>query len=222
MRSRIDEPRSALVLLSGGVDSSTVCLYLLEQGYQVRAHFVLYGQRAAKSEWAAAKRVARTLGLSPPSVADFSAFGRTLGFPLMRGSSVRPVTAGERFRASFVPHRNLLLATSAAMTASGLGVSSIALGIVAGTAPPYPDTTAVFLRQLRRILGLSGKTQVLAPFVDKTKTEVVRFGRRCGFDYRLTYSCHRQSHQHCGGCAGCTERSAALGPDEAVIGGDLR
>ena len=135
----------------------------------------------------------------------------SLGFPLTRGLARRDrATLGERFRESFLPHRNLLLATCAAMTAAAGGIPAIALGIVGGADIAYPDTTPGFLRRLRRLLRLSADVRVLAPFAAKTKDDVARFGWERGFDYGLTYSCHRQSRLHCGRCLGCIERHRTL------------
>jgi len=202
---------SVLVLLSGGVDSSTVCLYLRERGARVLPHFIFYGQRAAASEWKAARAVAGRLGLNAPTSTDLSSLGASLEFALTRGSSQgSEATFAERFQESFVPHRNLLLATCAAMTAASRGVSAIALGIVGGAAIAYPDTTPRFLRRLQGLLRLSADVRVLAPFARKTKDDVARFGWERGFDYGITYSCHRQSGIHCGRCAGCIERDSTL------------
>jgi 7-cyano-7-deazaguanine synthase len=202
---------SVLLLLSGGVDSSTVGLYLRERGFRVLPHFIFYGQRAAAGEWKAARAVARRLALEPPRSTDLSSLGSTLDFALMRGTSQGDEASfAERFRESFVPHRNLLLATCAAMTAASRGVSAIAIGVVGGADVSYPDTTPRFVRRLQGLLRMSTDVRVLAPFARKTKDDVARFGWERGFDYGLTYSCHRQSGIHCGRCAGCIERDCTL------------
>jgi 7-cyano-7-deazaguanine synthase len=211
MKGARAEDNSVLVLLSGGVDSSTVCLYLRERGFRVLPHFVFYGQRAAASEWKAARAVARRLKLEPPGSSDLSSLGRALDFGLTRGTTHGDdASFAERFRESFFPHRNLLLATCAAMHAASRGVSAIAIGVVGGAEVAYPDTTPAFIRRLRRLLRMSADVRVLAPFAGKTKDDVARFGWDRGFDYGLTYSCHARSGIHCGRCAGCIERDRTL------------
>src|SRR5262249_49090692 len=163
------------------VDSSTVCLYLRDRGYRVLPHFIAYGQRAARSEWHAARAVARRLGLDPPSSTDLSQFGSGLEFGLMRRSKN---AVGPSSSDSFLPHRNLLLATCAAMVAASRGVQAIALGVVGSTERASPDTTPAFVRRLSQLLHMSADVRVLAPFADKTKTHVVRYGSQRGFDYR--------------------------------------
>jgi len=184
---------------------------LRERGFKVQPHFVDYGQAAVEREWIAARAVARELELSAPTYADLSAFGATLGFalldqPLSRSHDGRCLDSQN----AFVPHRNLFLATCAAMTAADRGINAIALGIVGGIAPTYPDVTSRFVRRLQGILNLSMPVRVHAPFAAKTKYDVVRYGWERGFDYALTFSCHRKSNRHCGRCAGCLERNAAL------------
>jgi 7-cyano-7-deazaguanine synthase len=203
--------RAVLVLLSGGMDSSTVCLKLRERGFRVVPHFIDYGQRAAASEWDAARAVARRLELDVPDSTDLSSLGRALDFRLIRGALPdEEASFAERLRESFVPHRNLLLATCAAMHAASRGISAIALGIVGGASAPYPDTTPAFVRRLEGLLRTSADVRVLAPFAAKTKDDVARFGWDREFDYGLTYSCHRQSGIHCGRCVGCIERDSTL------------
>jgi 7-cyano-7-deazaguanine synthase in queuosine biosynthesis len=90
-----------------------------------------------------------------------------------------------------------------------LGIRHIAIGIVGGGETSYPDTTAAFIRKLNRMLRLSADIRVLAPFAQKTKTDIAKFAWEHDFDYGLTYSCHTQSKMHCGTCAGCIERERA-------------
>jgi 7-cyano-7-deazaguanine synthase len=203
--------RRVVVLLSGGIDSSTVCLRLRARGVELLPHFIFYGQRAATSEWDAARAVAQRLELVPPTSSDLSSFGGSLNFPLIRGSRQgNRASYAERSRESFVPHRNLLLATCAAMHAAQRDAQAVALGIVGGVPGGYGDATRRFARRLEGLLRLSADIRVLAPFAAKTKDDVVRFGSERGFDYGMTYSCHRQSGLHCGRCSGCIERDYAL------------
>jgi 7-cyano-7-deazaguanine synthase len=206
-----------LVLLSGGVGSSTLCLSLRDRGREVVPHFVVFGQRAAESEWAAARAVAQRLGLDAPGVSDLSDLGKSLDLSLLQGGMLGGDSGlDERFRESFLPHRHLLLATCGAMHAASRGIGAIALGFVGGTKTsggtkaPSPDTTPLYLRRLQRLLRASAEVRVLAPFAHRSKSRVVRFGAERGFDYGLTYSCQRQSGIHCGQCPGCVQRERSL------------
>jgi 7-cyano-7-deazaguanine synthase len=193
------------------MDSSTVCLKLCEGGFHVLPHFVNYGQRAATSEWAAAQTVANWLGLDSPSSTDVSSLGDALDFALIQGSDLDDdATFDARFQEAFVPHRNLFLAACASMYAASRGIDTVALGIVGGGAVAYGDTTPSFVRRLQGLLRLSTEVRVLAPFANKTKDDVVRYGWERDFDYGLTYSCQQQSGVHCGSCAGCIERDLTL------------
>jgi 7-cyano-7-deazaguanine synthase len=202
------------------VDSSTVCLLLRERGFRVLPHFVRYGQRSAASEWEAAQAVADSLGVDPPNTTDVSSFGCTLDFALIRGASPDDDASFDaRLQEAFVPHRNLFLATCAAMHAASRGIDTVALGVVGGGEIAYGDTTASFVRRLQGVLRLSADVHVLAPFASKTKDDVVRYGWQRGFEYELTYSCQQRSGGHCGRCAGCIERDLTLSmyPPSAVV-----
>jgi 7-cyano-7-deazaguanine synthase len=211
-RPGVADAKRAVVLLSGGMDSSVVCLYLRERGYHILPHFIFYGQRAADSEWRAARNVAARLELEQPISTDLTSLGDDLQCTLLQGAAYEDhAPFADRFRRSFLPHRNLLFATCAAMQAAARGIDSVAMGIVGGGEPAYPDTTPDFVRKLQRMLRLSADVRVLAPFAAKTKFDVAKFAWDREFDYGATYSCHVQSKIHCGRCPGCIDRDRACG-----------
>lgn len=205
--------RRIVALLSGGIDSSTVCVWLLRRSYQVLPLFIDYGQNASRSEWSSANEVARYLDILPVQKLSISSLGKGLDFRLVEPNIA--VNTHESYlcksRLEFFPHRNLLLATLAGVWAENVKASGIALGIVGGGSHSYPDTTRNFVQQLNRVLRLSSEVAVVTPFVQKTKSDVVVYGLRASFDYRLTYSCNLRSAPHCGRCASCIERSITLG-----------
>lgn len=197
-------PQRAVVLLSGGVDSTTVCAWLIDHGWTPFPLFVDYGQRAHAAEWRSARRVSTSLGAQAPRRLVLGKLGAVLPYELL-GRRV----AGARID-EYVPQRNMLLGTLAAMYAESLGARAIALGVV-GTAPDqYRDTTRGFIDKLGRALRQSAKLRVLAPFADRSKSELLSFGFRRGVDYRLTWSCSARSDRHCRRCGSCRERFDGL------------
>ena len=178
------ETTHTVILMSGGIDSSSVVAVSREAGTQPSGIFVDYGQRAARSEWCAAQNIAQRYGVDIRRV--------DLGFRLARHG-------GEIFC------RNALLI----LTAAGITEDrplQIALGIHALS--EYYDTTTLFLRQMQRILnGYFGGTVTLStPFLADTKGEVVRFAKDNGVPLELTYSCEMQNAPECGLCPSCQDR----------------
>lgn len=214
--------REVVVLLSGGVDSATVCLALRQRNYRVRPLFIDYGQASAAGERRAARAVARALQFPSPIQLDLSGLRLQAPFPLFRGGGGTAHRGRSLRTQSFVPHRNLFLGTAAAIVAASRGIPAVGLGIVGGTTDAYPDTTPAFRRRLERLLRDAVDVRVIAPFATRSKADVVRYGLRRDFDYRLTFSCHRQSNAHCGRCAGCLDRRRSLPPYLARMPGAAR
>ena len=178
------ENTHTVILMSGGIDSSSVVVTCQDAGIQPSGMFVDYGQPSARSEWCAAQNVARHYGIA-----------------------IRRVNLGIRLAAheGEFPGRNaLLVLTAAGMTAAR--PLQVSLGIHALS--EYYDTTPLFLRHMQRILnGYFGDTvTVSAPFVAETKADVVRFAKAEGVPLALTYSCETRDTPACGWCPSCRDR----------------
>ena len=179
-----------LVLMSGGIDSSSAVAACLEGGTQVAGVFFDYGQPASRSEWSAARHVSRHYDIKLSQV--------NLGFPLLSND-------GEFFG------RNALLILAAA-SVTQIRPLSIVIGIHALS--EYYDTTPLFLRQMQRILNgyFGGSVTLSAPFLADTKAEVVQFAKDRNVPLELTYSCEIQDAPACGSCPSCRDRiDASLG-----------
>ena len=184
IRVHLMEDIHSLVLMSGGVDSSSAVAACLERGAAVAGMFFDYGQPASRSEWSAAQQVARHYGISVRRV--------NLGFPLISHE-------GEFFG------RNALLILAAAGVTEARPLS-IVVGIHALS--EYYDTTPLFLRQMQRILHgyFGGSVTLSAPFLADTKSEVVQFAKDSGVPLELTHSCEMQDAPACGICPSCRDR----------------
>ena len=178
------EERQITVLMSGGIDSSSVVATLRGVIGRVTGVFVDYGQAAATSEWDSVQNIAGYFGIPVQRV--------ELGFRLeSRG--------GEYFV------RNALLILIAAGI-TGAKPLEIAMGIHALS--EYFDTTPLFLRQMQRVLDgyFGGSVALSAPFLSETKAEVIRFAKENGVPLQLTYSCEVQNRPECGRCPSCLDR----------------
>jgi 7-cyano-7-deazaguanine synthase len=210
--------RPAVVLLSGGLDSSTVVAIAQRDGYEVHALSFAYGQRHTV-ELEAAQRIARTAGITDHRVAtiDLGTFG---GSALTDDIDVpKHDTAdelGDGIPVTYVPARNTIFLSFALAFAEVLGSSDIFIGVNALDYSGYPDCRPEFIaafQELARIAtktGVEGSTSVTihAPLIDLTKAEIAKLGTELGVDYSLTISCYDADAEGlaCGRCDSCLLR----------------
>lgn len=210
--------RPAVVLLSGGLDSSTVVAIAQRDGYEVHALSFAYGQRHSV-ELEAARRVADAAGIRDHRVAtiDLGTFG---GSALTADIEVpKHETAdelGEGIPVTYVPARNTIFLSFALAFAEVLGSSDIFIGVNALDYSGYPDCRPEFIaafQDLARIAtktGVEGSTSVTihAPLIDLTKAEIALLGTELGVDYGLTISCYDADTDGlaCGRCDSCLLR----------------
>jgi 7-cyano-7-deazaguanine synthase len=217
MAKRNARPRRAVVLLSGGLDSSTVLAVARAAGYEAHCLSVDYGQRN-RGELARARRVARALGAASHRVVrvDLSAFGgsaltdRSLRVP--KGRSRAALARG--IPVTYVPARNTVLLALALAHAEVLGAGDLFLGVNAIDYSGYPDCRPAFLRAFERLArvatraGVEGRPlRIHAPLLRLTKAGIVRLGTRLGVPHRLTSSCYDPVRgRACGRCDACLLR----------------
>lgn len=213
----------ALVLFSGGLDSTT-CLALAVEKYgasEVLALSVSYGQKHTK-EIDAAKAVAAYYGVTLQTL-DLAAIFAGSDCSLLKGSSaeIPKESYAEQLQSTdgkpvstYVPFRNGLFLSSAASVALSNGCEVIYYGAHADDAAgnAYPDCSSDFNDAINRaiFLGSGGQLRVEAPFVGKTKADVVAEGLRLKAPYHLTWSCYEGGEKPCGLCGTCRDRAAAF------------
>jgi len=194
----------AILLLSGGLDSSSLLFWMKNNGYDPVPLFVDYGQPTAAAEWNAAVRIAHAAGMPPPlhlALPGFASWAQAL-------DSTGPETQHSK---EYFPSRNLLLITLASICAYHLGISAIMIGIISGTSGLFPDTSPNFLKASNRVLLLEhSRLSVEAPFADREKLDVVSEAMRFGLPLQLTFSCNKSSPYHCWGCSSCMDRYTIL------------
>jgi 7-cyano-7-deazaguanine synthase len=205
---------TAVIVLSGGVDSTVALAHYAYYGYRPLAVSINYGQRHQR-ELAAAARIAQFYD-AEHIVADLSALGglltsaltdRAIGVPAEQGTA--PASA------VIVPNRNAILANVAAGVAVARSAEVVVLGMHAGDHHVFPDCRPEFVTQLDRLVrvaneGAAPMVRVEAPFMDWGKARVVRRGLELGVPLDLTWSCYRGGAEHCGTCAACAGRAEAF------------
>ena len=205
--------RPAVVLLSGGLDSTTTLAIAKGRGFRVHALTVAYGQRHAV-ELDAARRIADAMGVVEHKVVtlDLRAFG---GSALTADIAVPKdgLTAG--IPVTYVPARNTILLSLALAWAEVLGAGDLFLGINALDYSGYPDCRPEFVRAFEALANLGTKAgvegsafTVHTPLLRMTKREIIRTGLTLGVDYGLTVSCYdpEPDATACGRCDACRLR----------------
>ncbi len=209
--------KRAVVLLSGGLDSSTCLAVARSRGYEAHCLSVDYGQRH-RGEIAAARRVARALGARDHRVVkvDLSAFGGSAltdpAIAVPKDRSAREM--GRSIPVTYVPARNTVLLALALAHAESVGARDVFLGVNALDYSGYPDCRPEFLRAFERLsrvatrAGVEGRpVRIRAPLLRLTKARIVRLGTRLGVPYRLTQSCYDPVRgRACGRCDACQLR----------------
>lgn len=213
----------ALVLCSGGIDSTT-CLALAVEQYgseDVMALSVSYGQKHSK-EIESAERVAAHYGVSLRHL-DLAELFKDSDCSLLQGSDreIPKETYAEQLSetngspvSTYVPFRNGLFLSAAASIALSNGCEVIYYGAhsddAAGNA--YPDCSSDFNNAMNTAiyLGSGQQLRIEAPFVEKTKAEVVAMGLQLHAPYHLTWSCYEGGEKPCGKCGTCRDRAEAF------------
>lgn len=202
-----------IVLLSGGMDSTTALAWAATQGDVVECVSVDYGQRHRR-ELASAEQVAAHYGV-PLRVLDLSSFAAALGGNALTDASVDVPEghyADESMRATVVPNRNATFLMAAAGVAAAVGADAVVTAVHAGDHPVYPDCRPEFITAADEAarLGTGGAVRVLAPFVNDSKTDIARIGAELDAPLHLSWSCYNGRDRHCGRCGTCVERAEAF------------
>jgi len=207
-----------VILLSGGLDSSTLAYYLVENGWEVYALTILYGQRHSK-ELQSAQAIAKKLAI-PLAVADISSVGLLLSKNALTGIVNVPDShyTDETQRLTFVPSRNSIFLSIASAYALTLNTNYIAYAAHLNDQTIYPDCQVEYIRKMQDALtaGNYNPIVIIHPFTDKTKAGIVRIGLQLKVPFELTWSCYEGKDEACGKCGTCQERIEAFKQNNLV------
>jgi 7-cyano-7-deazaguanine synthase len=208
----------AVVLLSGGLDSTTTAAIARHEGFDLYALSVDYGQRH-RFELEAARRVAEAQEVRRHVVlrVDLSQLGGSALTAAIEVPKDRPLEEMEaEIPVTYVPARNTILLSLALGYAEVIGAADIFLGVNAIDYSGYPDCRPEFIAAFARLANLATKAgvegrldfQIHTPLIRMTKAEIIRRGTELGVDYRLTHTCYDPdaSGLSCGRCDACQLR----------------
>ena len=215
-----ERPEKAVVLLSGGVDSTTLLVYLSSrlQVPEIRAISFRYGQKhvceVAMAEWQAQQAGVREHRIvDVPHVGALTQGGSALTDPSIEIPELQQLSDAEKSQPpTYVPNRNMMLLSMAAAYAESTQTEAVYYGAQAQDEYGYWDCTTDFLERMNSTLALNRKVaiRIVAPFMSWRKADVIRLGDELGVDYAHTWTCYRGEDQSCGTCPSCVERERAF------------
>jgi 7-cyano-7-deazaguanine synthase len=210
----------AVILLSGGLDSSTVLYLAKSEGYDCYALSFDYQQRHRR-ELEAARTIAMAVGVAAHQVVSFDL--RLWGGSALTDDRVdlpqeRDLAAmSESIPVTYVPARNTIFLSFALAYAEAIGASRVYIGVNALDYSGYPDCRPDYIDAMRSVYRLGTKQgregdpiEIITPLIDLKKTEIIQLGDRLGVPWVDTWSCYSGDLVPCGVCDSCRLRLAAF------------
>jgi 7-cyano-7-deazaguanine synthase len=222
----------AVILLSGGLDSSTVLYLAKSEGYDCYALSFDYQQRHRR-ELTAAKTIATAVGVVAHQVVSFdlSLWGGSaltdcqIALPQDRALSAM----SESIPVTYVPARNTIFLSFALAYAEAIAANRVYIGVNALDYSGYPDCRGDYIDAMRSVFRLGTKQgregdpiEIITPLINLKKTEIIQLGNRLGVPWQQTWSCYSGDEVPCGTCDSCLLRLAAFKElglvDPAMVG----
>jgi 7-cyano-7-deazaguanine synthase len=210
----VKDTQRAVVLLSGGMDSS-VCAALAARDHQAAAVHVSYGQRTEERERRAFFAVCDRLGIKDRLLVRNDALPAIGGSALTDHSIGVPEShaMGQDIPVTYVPFRNAHFLSVAVSWAEVLGAGQIYIGAVEQDSSGYPDCRPAYYEAFNEVIKLGtkeGRIQIVTPLIHLRKSEIVRLGLELGAPFDLTWSCYSREDSACGVCDSCVLRLRAF------------
>jgi 7-cyano-7-deazaguanine synthase len=199
--------KKAILLASGGLDSTTVGYQLVAAGVEVVPIFFDYGQHCVDVEWDRVNEVLPS-EIQRPERLDIS--------DLFRGSQSRLICEADLWTEAvkdddlYVPYRTMLFFAAAAARAQTVGVTDVYTGFINSNHAKEIDCTAAFMNNLDELMSSIGSVCFHSPFRYSSKADVARTAAELGVPIGRTYSCQASAQFPCGACPNCVERLNAL------------
>lgn len=212
-----------VVIFSGGLDSTTLLYHLKDAGHELAALAVNYGQRHSR-ELNCARDICQTIGVELTTL-ELSGLAQVFGRNSLSDSSVEIPKGNyqqDSMQQTTVPNRNMILLSIATGWAISNDYQTVAFGAHSGEYTPYPDCRPEFAEAMNIAAQLCDwkPLHIVAPFVDWTKSDIVRRGADLGVPFESTWSCYVGGQKHCGRCGTCLDRKLAFkgsGSDDPTI-----
>ncbi|MEM7817185.1 MAG: 7-cyano-7-deazaguanine synthase QueC [Candidatus Aenigmatarchaeota archaeon] len=203
--------KKAIILLSGGIDSTTLLYLAKKRGYKLVAIIFDYGQKHRK-EIECAKKIARLNNLKYYLLkldlywVKSSLVNKRIKVPLNRNLKEKVIPS------TYVSARNIIFLSYAFSLAESLGINKIFIGAHIEDYSGYPDCTPKFLKNFEKAvnLGMKKKIKILSPLINKSKKEIVKLGLKLKVPYQFSWSCYLGKNKPCLKCDSCRFRIEAF------------
>ncbi len=204
--------KSALVLFSGGLDSTTMLAMIKSDGYEITALTINYNQRHV-SEIEFSKKSLSQLQINKQIIFDLDL--SKIGGSALTDDIPVPIDSNDNIPTTYVPARNTIFLSLASSFAERLNISDIFIGANIIDYSGYPDCRPEFIKSFEKTINLGTKLgvegshiRIHTPLIKMTKAEIIRKGHSLGVDYSLTLSCYNptDSGLACGKCDSCKFR----------------
>ena len=203
----------ALIVFSGGLDSATALKWAIKQYDEVETISFAYGSKHIDQEHFYAVKMCEALGVKNTLIhLDF--INDLFKSDLLKSGGEIPEGhyTAENMKSTVVPFRNGIILSIAAGFAESNDCDVLVLGNHSGDHAIYPDCRPEFIKGIAAAIkeGTEKQIQVVSPFCNMSKADIVALGSQIGVDYSLTYSCYKGGKKHCGKCGTCVERKEAF------------
>ena len=202
--------RKAVVILSGGMDSTTA-LFIAKKEYEITPLHFNYGQRTERKELESFNKICDFLNLENRYVIDLPFF-KQIGANALVDENLEVPTGGltEGVPITYVPFRNGIFLSIAASIAEKEGAEAIFIGVVEEDSSGYPDCTESFIKHMKDAIN-SGtkpetKIEIKTPLIHLKKEDIVKKAVEVGVPLELTWSCYKNEERACGVCDSCRLR----------------
>jgi len=208
--------KSAVILCSGGMDSSSLLALLVKHDFDILPITFNYGSKHNDAEFGALLKVCKFLDLRKPTRIDISVMFTHFKSSLLQKDIEVPHGhyAEDNMKSTVVPGRNSIMLSIALGMAQSNDMSWIGIANHAGDAYQYPDCQKEYIDYLAGAFDVAseGKVRILSPFVNIDKSQIATIGNNCGLPLEMTWSCYEGNLEkgHCGLCGTCVERHWAM------------
>lgn len=194
---------SIVTLVSGGLDSTLMAVFIQEEGIHQYPLFIDYGQLCKNAEWKACLYVHKKYQLPKPGIMKVSGFGKLI-------SSGLTDSKARLYEDAFLPGRNLLFLLTGCAYAVQSNSDTVAIGLLNEEYHLFPDQTEEFVKKAESLINMAMRCnlKIIMPLMKFSKTDVIKIAQMK--DINGTYSCHAGTYPPCGKCISCIEVKNAL------------
>jgi len=204
--------KKAIVLISGGMDSAVTTAYAINDGYEIAALHLNYGQKTENKEFDCFKNLCNHYNITEQLVVDID-FLSQIGGSSLTDNSLEINDANldsKEIPNSYVPFRNANILTIAVSWAEVIGASAIYIGAMEEDSSGYPDTRRIFFNAFQKVINTGTKPEtdieIRTPIIDLSKKEIIEAGNNMNVPFQHTWSCYKSEGKACGKCDSCALR----------------